>query len=85
VLPYVQREWRGFNDNEIFSAITNFQGWDASKYSIVYRLVEKAKIGVKPEFVYPCESCDAEVTVPLSFPGGVKALFIIQDITSELL
>jgi len=85
VLPHEQREWRGFNDNEIFSAITNFQGWDASKYSIVYRLVEKAKIGVKPEFVYPCESCDAEVTVPLSFPGGVKALFIIQDITSELL
>lgn len=85
ILPYVQREWRGFNDKEIFSAITNFQGWDASKFSIIYRLVEKAKIGVKPEFIYPCESCGAEVTVPLSFPGGVKALFIIQDITSELL
>lgn len=85
ILPYVQREWRGFNDKEIFSAMTNFQGWDASKYSIMFRLVEKAKIGVKPEFIYPCESCGAEVTVPLSFPGGVKALFIIQDITSELL
>lgn len=85
ILPYIQREWRGFNDKEIFSAITNFQGWDASKFSIIYRLVERAKIGVKPEFIYPCESCGAEVTVPLSFPGGVKALFIIQDITSELL
>lgn len=85
ILPYVQREWRGFNDNEIFSAITNFQGWSAGKYSIVYRLVEKAKIGVKPEFIYPCESCGAEVAVPLSFPGGIKALFIVQDITSELL
>lgn len=85
ILPYIQREWRGFNDKEIFSAITNFQGWDASKFSIVYRLVEKAKIGVKPEFVYPCESCGEEVTVPLTFPGGIKALFIIQDISSELL
>lgn len=85
ILPYVQREWRGFNDNEIFSAITNFQGWSAGKYSIVYRLVEKAKIGVKPEFNYPCESCGAEVAVPLTFPGGIKALFIVQDISSELL
>ena len=85
ILPYIQREWRGFNDNEIFSATSNFQGWDAGKYSLVYRLVEKMKIGVKPEFVFPCESCGAEVTVPLSFPGGIKALFIVQDITSELL
>lgn len=85
ILPYIQREWRGFNDKEIFSAITSFQGWDASKFSIVYRLVEKAKIGVKPEFAFPCESCGEEVAVPLTFPGGIKALFIIQDISSELL
>jgi len=85
ILPYIQREWRGFNDKEIFSAITSFQGWDANKFSIVYRLVEKAKIGVKPEFNYPCESCGEEVAVPLTFPGGIKALFIIQDISSELL
>ena len=85
ILPYIQREWRGFNDKEIFSAITNFQGWDSSKYSIIYRLVEKAKIGVKPEFEFPCDSCGEEVAVPLTFPGGIKALFIIQDISSELL
>jgi len=85
ILPYIQREWRGFNDKEIFSAITSFQGWDASKYSVIYRLVEKAKIGVKPEFAFPCDSCGEEVAVPLTFPGGIKALFIIQDISSELL
>ena len=85
ILPYIQREWRGFNDKEIFSATTNFQGWDSGKFSIIYRLVEKMKIGVKPEFAYPCESCGAEVAVPLTFPGGIKALFIIQDISSELL
>lgn len=85
ILPYIQREWRGFNEREIFSAMTNFQGWDTGKYSLVYRLVEKMKIGIKPEFVYACQSCDGEVTVPLSFPGGIKSLFIIQDISSELL
>jgi hypothetical protein len=85
ILPYIQREWRGFNEKEIFSAMTAFQGWDTGKYSIIYRLIEKMKVGIKPEFVYPCQSCGAEVTVPLSFPGGLKSLFIIQDISSELL
>ena len=85
ILPYVQREWRGFDEKQIFSAMTAFQGWDAGKYSVIFRLVEKMKIGIKPEFIYPCISCGAEVTVPLSFPGGIKSLFIIQDISSELL
>lgn len=85
ILPYIQREWRGFNEKEIFSAMTNFQGWDTGKYSLVYRLIEKMKIGIKPEFIYACQSCGGEVTVPLSFPGGIKSLFIIQDISSELL
>jgi hypothetical protein len=85
IIPYMQREWRGWNDKEIFSSITNLQGWDATKYSIVYRLAEKMRVGVKPEFVYPCQSCGAEVTVPLTFPGGIKSLFVIQDLSSELL
>jgi hypothetical protein len=85
ILPYIQREWRAFNEREIFAAMTAFQGWDTGKYSLVFRLIEKMKIGIKPEFIYPCQSCGGEVTVPLSFPGGIKSLFIIQDISSELL
>ena len=85
VLPYLQREWRGWNEKEIFASMTAFQGWDSTKYSIIYRLAEQMKVGVKPEMNYPCQSCGEEVTVPLSFPGGIKSLFIISDISSELL
>ena len=85
VLPYIQREWRGFNDKEIFSATTAYQGWETGKYTLIFRLIEKMKIGVKPEFGYHCKSCGAEITVPLSFPGGLKSLFVISDISSELL
>jgi len=85
ILPYMQREWRGWGEREIFSAITEFQGWSATKYSLAYRLAEKMKVGVKSEFTFPCKSCGAGVTVPLSFPGGIKSLFIIQDLSSELL
>ena len=85
ILPYLQREWRGWQEKDIFALITSFQGWDATKYTIVYRLAEDLKIGVKPELGFPCKSCGEEVTVPLTFPGGIKALFVIPDISSELL
>ena len=85
ILPYLQREWRGWNEKDIFAKITSFQGWDATKYAIVYRLAEDMKVGVKPEMVFPCKSCGEEVTVPLTFPGGIKALFLIPDISAELL
>ena len=85
ILPYLQREWRGWNDKDIFSTITSFSGWDTTRYTIVYRLAEDMKVGVKPEMGFPCQSCGEEVTVPLTFPGGIKALFIIPDISAELL
>lgn len=85
ILPYIKREWRGLTDREIFSEVTNLQGWDAVKYSIAYRMAEKMKVGVKPEMTYPCNTCGAGVTVPLTFPGGIKSLFVIHDLDSELL
>jgi hypothetical protein len=85
ILPYLQREWRGWGEKDIFAKITSFQGWDSTKYTIVYRLAEDMKIGVKPEMVFPCKSCSEEVTGPLTFPGGIKALFLIPDISAELL
>ena len=85
ILPYLQRDWRGWTEKDIFAKITSFQGWDSTKYTIVYRLAEDMKVGVKPEMVFPCKSCSEEVTVPLTFPGGIKALFLIPDISTELL
>ena len=85
ILPFLQREWRGWNEKDIFATTTAFQGWSSNKFSVVFRLAEMMKVGVKPELIYPCNSCGAEVTVPLTFPGGIRALFIISDISSELL
>ena len=85
ILPYLHREWRGLNAKEIFAQVSQLQGWGSTKYSIAYRLAERMTVAVKPEMKYPCDSCSAEVTVPLTFPGGVKGLFVIHDIDSELL
>lgn len=85
VLPYLHREWRGFDDKAIFQMNIEFNGWSEKKFSIVYRLAEKMRIGVKQELDMLCANCDAEVAVPVTFPGGVKSLFVVSDIFEELL
>jgi len=85
LLPYLQREWRGWSEKDIFSAITSFQGWDSKKFALIFRLAENMKVGVKPELKKICEGCGTEVLAPLEFPGGIKSLFVVSDISDELL
>ena len=83
ILPYIRQDWRGFNSKKIFEMEIEFQGWSEKKYMVIYRLAEKIKIGVKPELVVDRQG--EEVLVPLDFPGGIKGLFIISDLSGELL
>ena len=87
ILPYLQKEWRGFIEKDIFNGEVDFKGWDEKKYMLYYRLAEKVKIGVKPDISCKCSECDAEVIAQVNFQqsGGVKGLFAISDITGELL
>lgn len=83
ILPYIQQDWRGFNEASIFKGEVEFQAWDSKKYMLVYKLAEQMKIGVQPEMLVPHE--DEEVLVPISFRDGIKSLFIVQDFSGELL
>jgi len=83
ILPYIQKDWRGFNEASIFKGEVSFNAWNEKKYMLVYRLAEKMKIGVQPEMLVQHE--DEEVLVPITFRDGIKSLFIIQDIAGELL
>lgn len=85
VLPYLVKEWRGFDSKSIFNYEVDFQGWNTKKFSTVFSLAEKMKIGVKEELLHPCTNCGEEVTIPISFPGGVKALFVDKSFEDELL
>jgi hypothetical protein len=83
ILPYIQKDWRGFNEASIFKGEVAFNSWNEKKYMLVYRLAEKMKIGVQPEMLVQHE--DEEVLVPITFRDGIKSLFIVQDIAGELL
>jgi hypothetical protein len=85
VIPYLQRDWRGFDEKALFNAEVEYQGWDMTKYTTIFRLAEKMRVGVKQEMTHGCDKCGAEVIVPVDFPGGIKSLFIIPDIDEELL
>jgi hypothetical protein len=83
ILPYIQLDWRGFSQKEIFNQEVAFQGWNEKKYMVSYRLAEKMKIGAQPEMEVDVDG--ETVMLPLDFPGGIKSLFIISDLAGELL
>jgi hypothetical protein len=83
ILPYISLDWRGFTDEKIFKGEVDFHSWNTQKYSLVYRLAEKMRIGVQPEMLVPFG--DEEVLVTIGFRDGIKSLFVVQDIAGELL
>ena len=59
--------------------------WTDTKFQTYNSLTEMARVGVKEIMRTDCVKCGTEVTTPISFPGGIKSLFVISDISGELL
>jgi hypothetical protein len=55
-----------------------------AELSLLLKIASDMKIGIKPDLKYTNAEGD-ETFVPLTFPDGLKSLFIIQDITSQLI
>lgn len=85
ILPYLQIEWRGFNVDRIKNLEIESMQWSDIKYQTMNSLTEMARVGVKEIMRTDCVKCGTEVTTPISFPGGIKSIFVISDISGELL
>ena len=85
VLPYMVSDWRGFTQDRIKNLEVEFMQWSTQKYQTIYNLTDMIRVGVKEELKKECEKCGTEVSTPISFPGGIKSLFLISDISGELL
>jgi len=83
IMPYLVSEWRGFADNDIFKFEMEMNSWSNKKYSLIYKLSEQMKVGIKPDMAV--QIGDDWEDVPIGFRDGIKSLFIVQDITGELL
>lgn len=84
-LPYMVQDWRGLNEQRIKNLEIDFMQWTATKYTTFSALTEMCKVGVKDQLKRECEKCGSEVRTQISFPGGIKSLFVVSDITGELL
>lgn len=85
MMPYMVANWKELNEEKVLHLEAQFIGWDSKKYQLMNSLVEKIRVGVKDELVAPCVHCGEENAVQVTFPGGPKALFVISDISGELL
>jgi hypothetical protein len=84
-LPYMVTDWRGLNDQRIKQLEIEFMQWGSTKYTTFNALTEMCKVGVKDQLVKECEKCGTELRTGISFPGGIKSLFVVSDISGELL
>jgi hypothetical protein len=85
VLPYMITDWRGFSQDRIKNLEIEFMQWTATKYQTMFNLTDMIRVGVKENMKKSCDKCGTEVSAPISFPGGIKSLFVVSDIAGELL
>lgn len=83
--PFLFPDWRILNDGLYNTTLQDSYSWSLDKISIVDWFVGKMQKTVNAELKHNCSSCGSEVTAPISFPGGIKGLFLISDISSKLL
>jgi len=85
ILPYIAGSWRGLNAKKIKEISVMYYSWDETKFSLMLDMCEKSRCGVDSKMYTTCKDCSSEVAAPITFPGGVKAVFVISDFSSELL
>jgi hypothetical protein len=85
ISPFIFDEWRNLGFNQIMQKMAESDDWSKEEFSLYYELCETIKIGTELDINVKCPTCGAEVTAPITFPGGFKSLFVISDIFGELL
>lgn len=83
--PFLFADWRMLNDSTYNQRLQDSYAWSLDMISVVDWFVSKMQKTIKADLVNECSSCGTEATAPISFPGGIKSLFLISDISSKLL
>lgn len=81
--PFIIPEWKGLTDREYEKALQDSLSWSIQKISLMDKITQMLASSINPEVVYINDRGE-EATVPLSFRGGIKSLFLIPDILDEL-
>lgn len=81
--PFLISNYRGLTQKTYEDMVTETSGWGTSEWSLISYVRDALISATRAQFKYNDEN-GAEVTVPLTFRGGIKALFTVQDPLSVL-
>ena len=85
VAPFLFQDWRMLNEKSYKKMEIDSVGWNPLKLSVILKTSEMIRFGVKTTVQRTCNKCGAEVSTPLTFPGGVKSIFLHAGTLDELL
>lgn len=87
-LPYLIINPKLVEDEKQLNKLYNeFILWDIKKFQIIDSMIRELKIGPTDKIKGSCSKsgCGAEVIGDLTFPDGIRSLFTVSNIDSELL
>jgi len=86
ISPFIFEDWRTLTEGYFQSRLRESDSWSKEEFSLLFELSEKIKIGTKSKALISCPKCGGrEVTADITFPKGLRSLFVISDILGELL
>lgn len=86
ISPFIFDEWRALDNSYMLNALKNMDNWTKEEFSLYFVLSEKIRIGTKAKASVKCPKCGGrEVSAEISFPFGLRSLFVISDIFRKLL
>jgi ribosomal protein L44E len=85
ILPYLNLDWRGLDEKYIFNRLVEMESWSEKQFSLILRLTDKLKSGIKQTLKYSCKRCHENIDVEANIEGGMKSLFIrpLDDLLEE--
>ena len=81
---FMFKDYRLLNEDTYKAKQQESMTWDNHKLSAIIEATEMIKFGVKTQITRSCTKCSAEVAAPLTFPGGLKSIFLISDPLARL-
>lgn len=81
--PMLIADFRGLSQRAYEEMVADSQMWTVQEWSLIGHVRDTLAAAAEPKIKYQDEN-GQEVTIPLTFRGGIKALFTIQDPLSIL-
>lgn len=83
--PFLIKDHRIATENYFTKMSQDSFTFSLAKISVLDWFVTECQKNIDPKLKSICSKCSQEVTAPLDFPGGIKSIFLVSDITSQLL